>query len=418
MPRALAILNCSQVVTLGGPARPRVGLEMRELGVVQNGALLAVDGLIRAVGSMKDVEPQIPDDAIAVDAGGRVLAPGFVDAHTHLLFGGNRAEEFEQRATGRTYEQIAAAGGGILSTVRKTRSASEDELLDSGRRRLGWLLRGGTTTIEAKSGYGLTVDSELAILRSYRKLSLEGPVEIVPTLLAPHAVPPEFAGNPHGYVEEVAVPLVRAIREQGLAEFADAFVEEGYFDAATLKPYLDEANRASLPLRLHVDQLREGGGAALASGWGAKTADHLEQMGPQGIAALRRSGVTPVLLPGSVFALGKSRYPDARQMIDKGLAVVLATDFNPGSSPVCSMAFVMSLACTQMRLTPAEALCAATVNAAYSLNRGHDRGTLEPGKRADMALHDVEDWREIPYWIGREGAWKVFAGGKEVELRR
>jgi imidazolonepropionase len=416
MPRALAVLGCSQIATLAGPDRPRVGPEMNELGLVPNGALLALDGTIRAVGSREEIEPQIPDDATVVDAGGRLLLPGFVDAHTHLAFAGNRAVEFEMRCQGRSYEQIAQAGGGILSTVRATREASLEELAAAARKRLGWMLAGGTTTIEAKSGYGLTSEDELRLLLLYRRLKEEGPAEIVPTLLAPHAVPPEYSGRAKDYMREVAVPLLRAAWEEGLAEFADAFVEEGYFDEEALAPYFEEAKSRGIPLRLHVDQLRESGGAALAARWGARTADHLEQTAEAGFEAMREAGVQPILLPGSVLGLGKTKYPDARKMIERGLAVVLATDFNPGSSPVASMPLILSLACTHMRMTPAEAICAVTANAAWSLNRGHDRGSLEPGKRADFALHEAEDYREIPYWIGRGTAWKVFVSGKELSL--
>lgn len=407
VPRAIAVVNASQIVTLKGPARARVGLEMRELGVVENGALLAIDGLIRAVGSREEVEPQIPDDATIVDAAGRIVLPGFVDAHTHLIFAANRADEFALRCEGKSYEEIAKAGGGILSTVLKTREASVEELVSIGRKHLQWMIQGATTTVEAKSGYGLTVEDELKILRAYKKLNEEGPVEIIPTILAAHAVPPEYARRANDYVEEVAIPALRQAKEEGLAEFADAFIEEGYFDESLLTAYV----QAGLPLRLHVDQLIDGGSAKLAAKWGAKTADHLENTVLEGIEALKQTGVMPVLLPGSVYGLGKSKYPDARLMIEEGLPVVLATDFNPGSSPTPSMPMVMSLACTQMKMTPEEAITASTINAAYSLNRGHDRGSLEEGKRADFVVHEAEDWREVPYWFGRQTASNVFVGG-------
>lgn len=416
MPRAIAVLNCGQVVTLQGLDGPRTGAGMGQVGVIPEGAILAIDGLIRAVGRRGEVEAQIPDDATVIDAEGRALLPGFVDAHTHLIFGGNRADEFAMRAAGASYEEIAAAGGGILSTVRQTRSATSDFLLEISRKHLRWMMAAGTTTVEAKSGYGLSLEDELRILRLYRQLSDEGPVEIVPTLLAPHAVAPGYEGRAADYVSEVAIPALRQAAAEGLIEFADAFVEEGYFSEAVLRPYFEEARRLGIPLRLHVDQLREAGGAALAARWGAKTADHLEQTEAAGIAALGGAGTFPVLLPGSVFGLGKTKYPDARGMIEAGLPVVLATDFNPGSSPVASMPMALSLACTQMGMSPEEAIVAATINAAYSLNRGHDRGSLEPGKRADFVLHDVADYREIPYWIGRATAKRVFIQGSEISL--
>jgi imidazolonepropionase len=412
MSRAVVVVNCSQVVTLRGPARARVGAEMSELGITPKGALLAVDGLIRAVRPWVEIRSLVPSDALHVDAGGRIVLPGFVDAHTHLIFAGNRVEEFELRSSGTSYQEIAASGGGILSTVRKTREASIDELVTAGRKHLDWMVRAGTTTVEAKSGYGLTIKDELKILLAQKRLNDEGPVEIVSTALAAHAVP-EFGGDAVSYVREVAIPVLRRAKEEGLAEFADAFVEKGYFDEVALQPYFEEAQRLGLGLRLHVDQLSEFGGASLAARWSAATADHLEQTGVEGIEALGQSGVIPVLLAGSVFGLGKTKYPDARLMIDAGLPVVLATDFNPGSSPVSSMGMVMSLACRYMNLSPAEALTASTVNAAYSLNRG-DRGSLEPGKRADFVIHEAEDYREIPYWVGRETAWRVFVKGVEV----
>ncbi len=410
MSRALAIHNCSQLVTLAGPARPRVGPEMRDLGIIENGALLAIDGRIRATGSWDEVAPQIPDDAIVEDMEGRVVLPGFVDAHSHLVFGGNRAAEFEMRCEGKTYEAIAAAGGGILATVKATRYLKLDDLEAEGRAHLHRM--SGSTTVEAKSGYGLTVEDELKLLRMHRRINDRVPVDIVSTALIPHALPPEYEGNATGYIERVAVPALGRIRQEGLAEFADAFVEEGYFDEETLRPYLQEAKRLGFNLRLHVDQLRNGGGAQLAARWGAKTADHLEHTDDAGIDALFEAGVMPVLLPGSVYGLGKAKYPDVRRMIEKGLPVVLATDFNPGSSPCSSMCMILSLACTQMKMTPGETLVAATINAAYSLDRGHDRGSLEPGKRADFVLHQAEDFREIPYWFGESTVFATWIEGR------
>ena len=387
---------------------------MRELGVIEKGALLAIDGLIRAVGSREEVESQIPDDVTIVDAKGRIVLPGFVDAHTHLVFAGSRAEEFAMRAQGKTYEEIAQAGGGILSTMRKTREATKAMLIEESRRHLQWMIAGGTTTAEVKSGYGLTIDDEMKMLEVVASLSEVGPIDLIPTALGAHAMPPEYASRPSIYIDKVAIPFLKIARERGNAEFADAFVEEGYFDEESLRPYFEAAQQLGLPLRLHVDQLRDGNGAVLAARWGAKTADHLEHSSAAGIEAMKATGVTPVLLPGSVYGLGKSKYPGARLMIEKGLPVVIATDFNPGSSPTPSMSMILSLACTQMKMTPAEAITAATINAAYSLNRGHDRGSLEEGKRADFVLHDAEDWREVPYWFGRHTASKVFVQGKAI----
>ena len=416
MPRALAILNCGQIVTLAGPARPRVGPEMRNVSALSGGALLAIDGAIRAVGNREEVEPLIPDDAMLVDAGGRVLMPGFVDAHTHLVFAGNRLDEFTMRLTGASYREIAEAGGGILSTVHKTRAASFEDLLAEARKHLGWMAAGGTTTVEAKSGYGLSVEHELRLLEIAASLKGPGIPDIVGTVLAPHAKPLDFEGSAGDFVRLVAIPVLEEAKARGLAEFADAFVEEGFFSPDVLQPYFERAASLGMPLRLHVDQLENAGGAACAARLKAKTADHLEHADSAGIEAMVATGVQPVLLPGSVYGLGKTRYPDARTMIDAGLAVVVATDFNPGSSPTPSMPMALSLACTQMRMTPEEAIVAGTHNAAYSLNRGHDRGSLEPGKRADLVLHDASDYREIPYWFGRQTASRMWIEGHEASV--
>jgi imidazolonepropionase len=419
MPAArLAVLNCAQLVTLAGPNRPRVGPEMRELGIIENGAMLVEGGFIQSVGTTAEIQAQAGAQTEVVDAAGKVVLPGWVDAHTHAVFGGNRVEEYEQRAAGATYQQIAAAGGGIRSTMRHTRAATEDELVEVGKRHADWFLRGGTTTIEAKSGYGLRVEDELKILRAIRRLGQETPLTFSPTFLGAHALPPEFEERASTrseamelYAQSVIEEQLPRVAEEGLASWADIFVEENYFTPAQPRRILGEAKRLGLGLRMHVDQLTDQGGAALAAELGAKTADHLEQTGLPGIRALMGTGVQPVLLPASVYALGLKRYPDARAIIDAGLAVVLATDFNPGSAPTPSMPMILSLACTQMRMTPAEAITAAAINAAHSLDLGHDRGSLEAGKRADLAIYDCKDHREIPYFFGVEHAERVYVEG-------
>ncbi|HVF66086.1 MAG TPA: imidazolonepropionase [Pyrinomonadaceae bacterium] len=413
----LAVINCSQLVTLAGPRRPRVGAELRELSIVEDGAMLVREGRVERVGVRAEIEPFIDDSCEVFDAGARVVAPGFVDAHAHPVFAGNRADEFEQRAAGVTYQEIAARGGGIRSTVRRTRAASEEALFASALRREEWFLRTGTTTVEAKSGYGLNVEDELKMLRVVRRLNERGRLSYVPTFLGAHEVPDEYRGRGAEYVELVVKEMLpRAVRE-GLAEFCDVFCEERVFTVEESRRVLTSARALGLGLRVHADQLTRGGGARLAAELSAKTADHLEHTDAEGIAALKRAGVQPVLLPGSVYALGSARYPDARAMIDAGLAVVLATDFNPGSSPTPSMTMILSLASTHMKMTPAEALSAATVNAAYSLKRGDVAGTLEAGKRADFVAHDCEDYRELAYFFGVEHARAVFSGGRKVFVR-
>ncbi|HZB46289.1 MAG TPA: imidazolonepropionase [Pyrinomonadaceae bacterium] len=414
---SLAVVNCAQLVTLRGPARPRVGAEMRELSVVADGAMLVRGGSIERVGTRGEIEPLAGGGCEVFDAGGRVVMPGFVDAHAHPVFAGSRAGEFEQRAAGASYQEIAAAGGGIRSTVRATRAASEDELFETARRRGAWFLRTGTTTVEAKSGYGLSTEDELKMLSVVRRLNEEGAVTYVPTFLGAHEVPDEYRPRRAEYVDLVVEEMLPRVAREGLAEFCDVFCEERVFTVEESRRILSAARAHGLGLRVHADQLSLSGGARLAAELGAKTADHLEHADAAGIAALVRAGVQPVLLPGSVYALGSKKYPAAREMIDAGLAVVLATDFNPGSSPTPSMTMVLSIASTHMRLAPAEGLTAATVNAAYSLNRGAETGTLEEGKRADFVVHDCADYRELAYFFGVEHAHAAFAAGRLVYSR-
>lgn len=412
--KTLAVLHASQLVTLAGPKRPRVGAELCELAIIPDGGMLVRDGAIVATGPSKVIEKQMSSGTEVVDATGRVVLPGFVDAHAHPVFAGNRVDEFEMRARGATYEEIAAGGGGIRSTVRKTRAATEGQLLAQAIKHAEWFIRCGTTTVEAKSGYGLSVDDEIKILRVVRRLNKETRVEFVPTFLGPHAIPEDFQSAPERYVSLVIDEMLPRIADEGLAEFCDVFCEHGYFDVETSRKILSAARERGIGIRMHADQLTDGGGAALAAELGAVTADHLEQTEAPGIAAMKRAGVQPVLLPGSVYALGKTRYPRAREMIEAGLAVVIATDFNPGSSPTPSMQMVLSLAATQMKMTPAEGLTAATINAAYSLKRGDKIGSLEEGKFANFALFDCADHRELAYYFGVPQTHSVYVRGERV----
>lgn len=410
----IAVLHAAQLVTLAGPKRPRVGGEMRELSIISDGAMLVQDGRIVRTGSSDEIEKALPGDARVIDAGGKVVLPGFVDAHAHPVFAGDRVDEFEMRAQGATYEQIAESGGGIRSTVRKTRAASEDELLAQSKKHASWFLKGGTTTVEAKSGYGLTVEDELKLLRVIRRLNADTPIDFVPTFLGAHAIPDEFRNAPGQYVALVIHKMLPRVVEEQLAESCDVFCERGYFDITESEKVLRAAQEYGLRLRMHVDQLTNSGGAFLAARLRAATADHLEQVNAAEIAALAEAGVQPVLLPGSVYSLGKTRYPPAREMIEAGLAVVLATDFNPGSSPTPSMPMVLSLAATQMKMTPGEGVTAATINPAYSLNRGDKIGSLEPGKLANFALYDCPDYREIVYYFGVSQTHSVYVRGERV----
>jgi imidazolonepropionase len=408
------VVNCGQLVTLAGPSRPRIGAELQELQILRDAVLYVENGRIAAVGSYKEVRPLAGADAEIVDAGGRAVLPGFVDAHTHLIFGGNRIGDFEKRVAGRSYQEIAAAGGGIASTLQATRNASEDELLRAARRHALWFLRGGTTTVEAKSGYGLSEEAELKLLRVLGALHEEGPLRIVPTLLAAHIVPPEFRERRQEYIDMIVERLIPAVAKQSLAQYCDVFCDEHAFTVAEARPILTAAKQKGLGLRMHVEQFRIDGGAKLAAEFGASTADHLECTDEEGFAALRSAGVQPVLLPASVFALSRTEYPNARGMIAGGLAPVIATDFNPGSSPTASMTFILSLAALYLRMMPSETIVASTINAAASLRLAHEIGSLEAGKRADFVIHECEDYRELAYFIATPARPRVFVAGREV----
>ena len=365
-----------------------------------------------AIGSSAEIEKNAGDSDV-IDARGRVVLPGFIDAHAHPLFAGNRLADFERRARGETYEQIAAGGGGgIWSTVEKTRAATETELLNQAKRHANWFLKCGTTTVEAKSGYGLTLEDELKILRVIRRLNEETQIEFVPTFLSAHAIPRECRADQ--YVELVINDMLPRVVSEKLAEFCDVFCERDYFDIEQSRKILAAAKKLGLKLRIHADQLTNSGAAKLAAELEATTADHLEKTDGKGIAAMKSAGVQPVLLPGSVYALGSTDYPCAREMIEAGLAVVIATDFNPGSSPSPSMPMMLSLACTQMKMSPAEAITASTINAAYSLNRGDKIGSLEQGKLANFSIFDCEDYREVAYYFGFPQTHSVYVRGRRV----
>jgi imidazolonepropionase len=411
----LAVVNCSQLVTLAGPARPRTGPELRELGIITNGGMFVRDGLIERVGSRDEIEKLIDGETEVVDALGRVVLPGFVDAHTHPVFGGTRVDEFEERSKGATYEEIATRGGGIQSTVNATRATYEEVLTYECWRYADWFLRSGTTTIEAKSGYGLSLEDELKILRIIKRLGGETSLRYVPTFLGAHSIPAEYHSRRDDYVALIIEEMLPAVAAEKLAEFCDVFCEQRVFTTDEAWKILSAARCHGMGLRIHADQLSLSGGAQLAAELGTVTADHLEHTDAAGIAALKEAGVQPVLLPGSVYALGSSRYPAAREMIDAGLAIVLATDFNPGSSPTPSIPMILSLASTHMKMTPAEGITAVTINAAYSLNRGAQLGSLERGKIADFVIHDCSDYRELCYFFGIEHAAQVYAGGKSIK---
>ena len=401
-----------QLVTLAGPKRPRVGRELSELAIIPDGGMLIRDGRIDVVGPSTEIEKKA-GDAEVIDARGKVVLPGFVDAHTHLVFAGNRLDDFERRVRGDTYEQIAKAGGGIWSTVEKTRAASEADLLMQAKKHADWFLRCGTTTVESKSGYGLSVEDELKILRVMRRLNQETPLEIVPTFLGAHAVPRKMRADE--YVDLVVNEMLSRVTSDGLAEFCDVFCESGYFDIEQSSRILSAAKKLGLKLRIHADQLSNSGAAKLAGELKATTADHLEKTdaaGDRGIEIWR--ACNRYCYPAQSMRLDRAHYPRAREMIEAGLAVVIATDFNPGSSPTPSMPMILSLACTQMKMSPAEAISASTINPAYSLGRGDQIGSLESGKLANFSIFDCGDYRELAYWFGVPQTHSVYVKGRRA----
>jgi imidazolonepropionase len=396
----LLIRDLEQLVTPAGRAAPLRGRALADVDWLDNAYVLCRDGVIDSVGRMRDL-PALDGDVVELDGSGHCAIPGLVDCHTHPAFAGDRVEEFSLRAAGASYEELHAAGGGILSTVRATRAASRDELERAVRRHAAWMLRAGTTTFEGKSGYGLDRDTELASLRAVA--SAGG----VPTWLGAHAVPPEFEDADRYLDFALAEVLPDAAR---LAEAADVFLERGAFDPAQARRYLEACRDAELSLRLHGDQFSESGAIPLAIELGARSVDHLEATGADGARALARSDVVGVLLPASAFFLGRPM-PPARELVDSGAAVALATDFNPGSAFCESLPLVCSLACTQLRLSPAEALAACTVNAAHVLGRSNRLGRLAPGYAADVVLLDAPDWRYLAYHLGGEVVGAVVRGG-------
>lgn len=403
------IRGARQLLTLRGPGGPRRGPGLRELGLVKNGSVLVRDGVVLAAGPSRTVE-KLTDarKAREIDAAGRVVMPGFVDSHTHLVFGIPRLADYEMRLAGATYEEIAAAGGGILSSVRAVRRMSAAALEAQARASLAVMARHGTTTVEAKSGYGLDRPAEIKMLRVAGRI--EG---VVPTYLGAHVPPPEMPAD--HYIAWVSAEMLPLVARRKLARFADIYCDAGAFKLQHARRYLRRAAALGLGLKIHADQFERTGAAQLAAELGAVSADHLEQAGEDDAAALARSHTVAVLLPGSVFHLGLRRYAPARAMIDAGVAVALATDFNPGTSPTCNMQMVLSLACTEMRMTPAEAICAATVNGAHAICAAARAGSLEPGKQADIIVLDVSDYREIPYYFGVNNVRTTMIRGEVIQ---
>jgi imidazolonepropionase len=399
-PRRLLVRDLEQLASPAGTSAPLRRAELGETVLLEDAFLLCEDGRVAAVGRMRDL-PSLDGELEELDGRGLCAVPGLVDCHTHACFGGNRVEEFALRAAGATYEELHAAGGGILSTVQATRAAGEEGLREAVARHRGWMLRAGTTTFEAKSGYGLDRETELASLHA---IKAEGGI---PTWLGAHAVPPEFDDG-DAYLDFALAEVLPAAAE--LAEAADVFVERSAFDVDQARRYLEACKAAGLALRIHGDQFTELGAVDLAVALGARSVDHLEATGDSGIEALAGSDVTGVLLPASALFLDRPM-PPARALVDAGAAVALATDFNPGSAFCESLPLVCSLACTQLHLSPSEALGACTVNAAHVLGRTDRVGRLAPGYAADVVLLDAPDWRYLAYHFAGDVVHSVLVGG-------
>jgi imidazolonepropionase len=407
----LLVENAAQVVPVAAPS-PSADAEGK-LGVIPYGTVAAKDGRIVWAGPADQASRKVSllPRGKELDATGRVVMPGFIDSHTHLLFAGTREREFEMRLQGASYQEIAEKGGGIKSTVEKTRRASREELAAVGKKNLDSILSLGTTTVEAKTGYGLSTRDEIKMLEALGELGREHPVEVVPTFLGAHEIPPEYAGKTEDYVRLVIEEMIPAVAEKKLARFCDVFCEKGVFSLEQSRRILETGKRYGMLPKLHADELTPLGGAELAAEIGAVSADHLLFISEKGMEAMAEKGVVATLLPGTAFFLFLGRYAPARQMISKGVTVALATDFNPGSCMTQSLPLITTLACTQMRMTPAEAILGITLHAARALRKEKEIGSIEPGKQADLVILDIPDYRHLSYHFGVNHVWQVIKRG-------
>jgi imidazolonepropionase len=425
--KAVLLVNIGQLLTLRSSAPgPRRGAELQSLGIVKDGAVLCVGGKIVSAGRSKDALrdswlSKNRKNVIEIDCAGKVVLPGFVDSHTHPAFIAPRLVDFEKRIAGASYEQIAQAGGGIRSSVEAVRKASRQALTDRTLAALHEMSAQGTTTVEAKSGYGLSVTSEMKSLHSICEAASNWPGTVVSTLLGAHVVPPEFQGRSQKYVDLVCQEMIPQVAKRKLARFVDVFCDRGAFSAAETEQIFACAEKHGLRVRAHVGQLSETRLPSLLR-FSPASLDHLDHVNESDIAQLAKHDTLATLVPAANYFLGLDHFPPARKFIDAGVPVALATDYNPGSAPTCSMPFVMSLACTHMKMSPAEAIAAATINGAWALRLAHRKGSIEPGKDADLAVFNLSDYREIPYWIASNRCQLTIlngevAGPKSAELR-
>jgi len=414
--RQLLVKNIKQLVTVASGGKPwKTGAEMRNLDVRENCSVLIENGTIRAIGSAKDLEKKTVRDAEILDASDRVALPGFVDSHTHLVFAGTRENEFAMRAEGRSYEEIAEQGGGILSTVNATRQAAKRDLKKLAAKRLDDLLQHGTTTVEIKSGYGLDPDSEVKMLEVINDLAKEHYSTVVATFLGAHAFPPEYKSNPEAYIDLICERMLPYVAKRKLAEFCDVFCDRGYFSVEQSRKILNVAMSLGMKAKVHAEELGPSGGAALAAELRAVSADHLEHIDRDGIEKLKKSGVVAALLPGVSFFLNHG-YAPARTLIDSGVPVALASDFNPGSCMSFSIPLMMTIACTHMNMSPEEAITSCTLNGAAALGLSANIGSIEVGKEADIILYDIPNYRHLAYHFGANHVATVIKHGTMLEF--
>jgi len=412
----LFIKNISQLVAVAaGGGRMKAGRAMRELGILTNAGVLCVRGKIDWVGPMSEWSRQLPDDFMELDAAGKVVLPGFVDSHTHMMFAGDRAHEFALRSGGATYQQIAEQGGGILSTIKHVRAASKRDLKKSTGQHITEMMKHGTTTVEIKSGYGLDKDSEIKMLEAINELGNEEMMSVVPTFIGAHAVPPEYRNQKDAYVRLVLDEMLPYVGKKKLAAFCDVFCEKGYFEIEESERILLEGKKWGMKPKIHAEELSNLGGAQLAAKSGAVSADHLEHVSDEGIAALRDAEVVATLLPGVSFFLNHG-YAPARKLIDAGVAVAIASDFNPGSCMSFSLPMMMTIACTHMHMTPEEALTASTLNGAAALDISSTVGSIEVGKDADLIVADVPDYKFLAYHYGMNHITTTIKRGTILEF--
>ncbi|MFH0990662.1 MAG: imidazolonepropionase [bacterium] len=412
----LLIKNIRQLVTVAGSTLGvKTGPSMSDLCVIEDGAVYCSDGIIQWIGPTKEFTGTLPEEADVIDADGRIALPGFVDAHTHLLFGGSRENEFAMRASGKSYQEIAAQGGGIMSSVRATRAATKKELKKSAGKRLDDMMQYGTTTAEIKSGYGLDFDSEIKMLEAIHELSREHLMTISSTFLGAHAVPPEFREKREEYIHEVITNMLPYIAKRKLAEFCDVFCESGYYSVAESRIILETAHTLGLKCKLHADEFNALGGTELAAELHAVSVDHLEHISESGIECLKNSNTVAVVLPGVSFFL-KNPYAPARKIIDAGIPLAIASDFNPGSCMSFSMPLMMTIACTSMGVSPEEAITAATLHGAAALGLADQVGSIEPGKQADIILYDAPHYNFLAYHFGTNLVTTVIKRGTILEF--